>query len=88
MNKIAVMLYSTDSVEKALWLTELHSTTLHYLAVQQAHTQTGTFENHANLLASRSYLGKQTALHLEKGFQNVIDCQGSPFFAQVFSVLI
>ena len=57
----------------------LRSTTLHYLAVQQAHTQTGTLENHANLLASISYLGKQTAVHLEKGFQIVIKCQGSPF---------
>ena len=59
--------------------TGLRRTTLHYLAVQQAHTQTGTFENHANLLAYISYHGKQTAVHLEKGFQNVIKCQGSPF---------
>ena len=47
--------------------TGLCSTTLHYLAVQQAHTQTGTLENHANLLAYTSYLGKQTAVHLKEG---------------------
>ena len=47
--------------------TGLRSTTLHYLAVQQAHTQTSTFENHANLLASIRYLGKQTAVHPKKG---------------------
>ena len=64
---------------------------LHYLAVRQAmvSVQTGTFENHANLLAYLSYLGKQT-VHPEKGFQGATKRQGGHFlgFAQVFSVLI
>ena len=61
----------------------LGSTTLHYLAVQQAVVSMSIHrpENHANLLA---YLGKLTAVHL-----GTIKCQGGLFlgFAQVFSVL-
>ena len=71
--------------------TGLDSTTLHYLVVWQAmasygkHTQTRTFENHANIL---KYVANCPLYILVNGFKALH--QGSPFlgFAQVSSALI
>ena len=80
-----------------VWLRKLFSrpngTIQHYATLPGStasyceHTQTRTFENHANLFA----LGKQTTVHPENGFPGAtyIKHQGSPFlgFAQVLSAL-
>ena len=79
----------THSVVKALWLTK-GDIRQHYATLPGCtelygkHTQTRTFEHHANLLA---YMANRPLCTMENGFWGVVECQGSPFlgFAQAFS---